>query len=415
MLSLALVPLMLFWGTLFYFAMVDEVDDEIDDALEQYANLIVERCREGRVLPALNSGSNNSYTIVPATDEDIAEFIVPKFKDCEVFIPEKNEMEPARVMTKIFTAHDGRYLKLEVATPTIDKDDLVETILLWSIILLAILIVAVIVVASLVFRRTLQPLYALLKWLEGYTPGEKYRPVPNDTQIAEFRHLNEAAQSAVERSEQQIEHEKQFIGNASHELQTPLAVIGNRVEYLINHTSPTEEQLTELLKIEQSLRHSVRLNRTLLLLMRIDSGQIGECEDVDLKMIVEEAVENCQEIYSERELVCRVSLPDNLYIYMNDSLARMLVTNLVKNAFLYTADAGHIDISLSDKSLVVINDGTNPLDSERVFDRFYTRSSRTTGTGLGLAIVKSIAEHYNYHVAYSYVNGRHNFTIDFKR
>lgn len=427
MLSLALVPLMLLWGTLFYYAMVGEINDEVDDALEQYADLIVERCREGRVLPSLNSGSNNSYTITPATDEDIALYFVPKFRDADVFIPEKREMEPARVMTKVFTADDGRYLKLEVATPTFEKHDLIETILLWSVALLALLLVAVVVVASFVYRRTLRPLYALLKWLEGYAPGQPYIPVPNNTHIREFRLLNEAAQSAVDRSEQQLQHEKQFIGNASHELQTPLAVIGNRVEYLINQTSPSEEQLAELIKIEQSVRHSVRLNRTLLLLMRIDGGHVEESEEVDFVTLVEEVSESCAEVYADRGLQCTTNCEfsavngGHLFIYMNESLARMLVVNLVKNAYIYTPDGGSISITLRDESLTVANDGSESLDATCVFDRFYTRSSRkakgrtiASGTGLGLAIVKSIGEHYGFKVGYSFTNGRHCFEVRFK-
>lgn len=413
-LAMTLLPIMALWGTLFYFTMVSEINDEADDSLEQYASLIITRCREGRTLPALNSGSNNSYTIKPITPSEAQPYLSPTFHDEEVFIPEKNELEPARVMTIAFLDEDGRYLLLKVATPTFDKDDLVEAILIWTVSLFALLIIVVVVVATLSMRRTLRPLYALLSWLDGYTPGSGHQTILNDTDITEFRHLNKAAESAVNRSEDMLDRQKQFIGNASHELQTPLAVVSNRVEYLINNTSPSEEQLTELIKIDQSLRHNIRLNRTLLQLVRIESGEVAESEEVDIAEIIRESVDTCNEIYEGKAIECHITAPNHLYIYINETLARTLVVNLVKNAYLHSEEGSSIEITLSDIALSISNSGTEPLDKGRVFDRFYTRTTREGSTGLGLAIVRSIANHYGYTASYNHEADRHRFTIAFK-
>lgn len=413
-LASTLLPIMVLWGTLFYFTMVHEINDETDDALRQYTALIIRRSLEGRILPALNNGSNNSYTIEPITAAEAKAYLSATFHDEDVYIPEKRETEPARVMTKAFRDMDGDYMLLKVATPTIDKNDLVETILWWIMSLFTLLVVIVIAVSTLSIRRTLQPLYALLGWLDGYTPGHSHSKVPNDTDIKELRQLNEAAQSAVDRSEELLDRQKQFIGNASHELQTPLAVINNRVEHIIDNTSPTEEQLAELMKIKRSLRHSIRLNRTLLQLMRIDSGEVAESEDVDIVEIMNDVVESCREIYSERGIGCTINSPDNLSIYINEALARTLVSNLVKNAFLHGSAEGDIVIELSNKRLTISNMGGEALDASRVFDRFYTRTSREGSTGLGLAIVKSICDHYGYGLGYTFRGGRHIFSIDLR-
>ncbi len=415
-LSATLLPLMVMWATLFCFTLVREIHHEVDEALEEYAALIMDRCCEGRQLPALNSGSNNSYTLQPIDAAEAEEYLVPRFRDEEVYIPEKGEDEPARVMTVAFQDGEGRYLLLELATPTFEKDDLIETVLWWLVSLFAILIIVVIVVATLSMRRTLRPLYALLKWLDGYTPGSKHIRVPNDTHITELRRLNEAAQSAVDRSEAMLEAQKQFIGNASHELQTPLAVMSNRVEHLINYTNPTEKQLEELVKIDKSLRHSIRLNRTLLQLTRIDSGEVAASEDVDLVPILKEVVESCSEIYEVKGTRCVVEADEHLYIYVSESLARILILNLIKNAFVHGTEGGIIEVALGGGKLKVSNVGDRPLDSTRLFDRFYTLASHEagTGTGLGLAIVKSICDHYGYNVRYDYAAQHHTFTVEFK-
>lgn len=413
-LAMTLLPIMALWGTLFYFTMVREINDEADDSLEQYASLIITRCREGRALPSLNSGSNNSYTLQPVTTAEAEAHLSPTFHDEEMFIHEKNEREPARVMTIAFRDNDDRYLLLTVATPTFEKDDLVETILWWTVSLFALLMIVVIIVSTLSVRRTLRPLYALLSWLDGYTPGQGHHTIPNDTDIKELSRLNEAAESAVNRSEDMLDRQKQFIGNASHELQTPLAVVSNRVEYLINQTAPTEEQLTELVKIDRSLRHSIRLNRTLLQLVRIESGEVAESDDVDIAELVRESADRCTEIYEDRAMECQVTTPEHLYIYINETLARTLISNLTKNAFVHSASQSHIKVTLTDATLHISNDGTEALDHSRVFDRFYTQTSREGSTGLGLAIVKSICDHYRYGLTYDYKDGRHHFTVTLK-
>lgn len=412
-LAVTLIPITAIWAMLFYFAMIREVNDETDDSLRAYAQLIVRRCYEGRPLPMLNSGSNNIYTIEPATEQYIAQYDGAEFYDKSVYIPEHDETEPARVMEMLFKDNDGRYLKLTVSTPTIDKQDIRRTILGWSITLFTLLLIVVLSISMIIIRRSLRPLYALLKWLDGYKPGDSAQSVPNDTYIKEFRRLNEAAQQAVNRSEELLDRQTQFIGNASHELQTPLAVIGNRVEYIIDHLAPNEPQLIELMKIQQSLRHSVRLNRTLLMLMRIESGQVAESSECDINAIVAEIVGTMSEIYEERGLECVVNEESHLCLYINETLARTLIGNLIKNSFIYATERSHITITLGEHSLRIENEGGEPLDKERVFDRFYTHTSREGSTGLGLAIVRSIATHYGYKAEYDFTNNRHIFTLIF--
>lgn len=410
-----LVPIMVLWAAMFYLSIQREIVEETDDALDEYAELIITRYNEGRVLPALNSGGKSIYSLEPLTDAEARMMPRERYYDKEVYIPEHDDTEPARVLSRVFHDDEGRLLLIEVAMPTIEKDDLLATILGWCVALFGLLFVVVVVISMVVFRGVLRPLYALLKWLDDYTPGEGYTPVPNSTDIREFRKLNEAADRAVKRSEEMVESEKQFIANASHELQTPLAVIGNRVEHIIDHTSPTEEQLAELVKIQQSLRHSIRLNRTLLQLMRIDNGDVAESTRVDVVDVVREAVESCCEIYGAKGIDCRASLPDELYLYINETLLRTLVVNLVKNAFVHSAEGGVVDVVLNDRCFVVSNEGCEPLDGEHVFDRFYTRTSREGSTGLGLAIVKAVAEHYGFGVEYAYADGKHIFTVRFIR
>lgn len=186
-LSLALLPLMALWGVLFYFTMVDEINDEADDALEDYSELIVKRMLAGRELPKPNNGSNNSYSIVPIGAPEAAVRPHIDYYDAEVYIPEKEETEPARVLTTIFQDADGAYYELKVATPTFEKDDLLRAILYWVVFLYLLLLLTTISLTVWVFHRSMRPLYELLRWLDDYTPGRRGAPVPCSTRIVDFR------------------------------------------------------------------------------------------------------------------------------------------------------------------------------------------------------------------------------------
>ena len=300
-LSAVLIPLMALWATLFYFMTVDEINDEADDALADYSELIIIRMLAGRELPPLNSGSNNSYSITPI-DREYAEsksHII--YYDAEVYIPEKEETEPARILSTIFRDNDDNYYELKVAMPTFEKNDLVRTILFWIILLYLILLFTLIGLTTWIFHHSMKPLYALLQWLDSYTPGKHNSPVPDNTNITEFHRLNVAAQEAAHRSEELFERQKQFIGNASHELQTPLAILGNRIEWLLDKTEPNEKQVEELFKMQRSLNHIVRLNKTLLLLTKIENGQFPESEDVDIADLIREQAPLYNEIYESRQ------------------------------------------------------------------------------------------------------------------
>lgn len=410
-LSAVLIPLMALWGMLFFLMTVDEIHDEADDALDDYAELIIIRMLAGRELPSLNSGSNNSYSITPVDREYADSRSHIEYYDAEVYIPEKGETEPARILSTIFQDNDDNYYELKVAMPTFEKDDLVRTILFWIVLLYLLLLLTLIGVTTWIFHRSMQPLYALLRWLDHFTPGRHNDPVPDDTNITEFHRLNVAAQEAADRSEELFESQKQFIGNASHELQTPLAILGNRIEWLLDNTDPNEKQVEELFKMQRSLNHIVRLNKTLLLLAKIENGQFPESSEVDIAALIREQAPLYNEIYESRHIDCRIDLPEQFVVTMNDSLASTLVTNLLKNAYIHTEPNHGIDISLCNRTLVVANDGDTPLDGTHIFERFYQGNKKEGSTGLGLALVKAVCRYYNLGLAYDYIEGKHRFSV----
>ena len=177
-LGLALLVIMSLWATLFYYTMVDEIRDEADDSLEDYSSLIITRVLAGRELPQVGDGSNNSFTLTPVDAAYAAAQPHLKYEDHDFYIAEKQETEPARVLTTIFHDEQSRYYELRVATPTFEKTDLFQSILWWVVALYVVLLLITLGVTMLIFYGSMRPMYAMLQWLDSYKPGAKPSPVP---------------------------------------------------------------------------------------------------------------------------------------------------------------------------------------------------------------------------------------------
>lgn len=188
---------------------------------------------------------------------------------------------------------------------------------------------------------------------------------PSRPPVTEFRKLNDAARRYAERAESSFERQKQFIGNASHEMQTPLAVCRNRLEMLVDDAHAlTGEQLGEIAKVQRTLDYLVRLNRSLLLLSKIDNGQFPEAEEVDVNALVRRTAEDMEEIYAYRSM--RFALVDEgpLTARMNPSLAGSVVANLLKNAFVHGDEGGEVTVRVAPRRFTVCNSGAGgPLDA----------------------------------------------------
>ena len=411
-LAMVLLPLMAAWAALFYFKTLDEINDETDDALDEFSDIVISRVLSGREMPS-NIGANILYDIIPIGRQFAQDHPSIRYYFNDEYFPSIGK-EPARVLTTVFMTDGGEYFLLKAYTPTIDKEELMQGTLVWVVILYFALLITVMMVTVLVFYRNMRPLYRLLEWLDRFKVGGQNPPLDNPTGISEFKKLNVAAEKALGRYEEAFEAQKEFIGNASHELQTPLAVMGNRIEWLLDNTDLDEKQIGELLGIQRTLGGVVRLNRTLLLLTKIDNRQFPESTDVDIPEMLEESVELFSEIYADKDIKVEFSRSDSLTVRMNESLARTLTGNLLKNAYIYTRTGGMIRISVSGRTMEIANTGDRALDGDHIFDRFYKSGGREGALGLGLALVGAVQRYYSLDVGYRFEGGMHIFSVKWK-
>ncbi len=402
------------WGIFFFRSMVAEVNDETDDMLEAYSADIILRWISGMEIPSVDNGSNNTYYIKSVPEEQVAGMPRISYENSMIYIASKGETEAARIRHQIFMDGENEYYELTVAVPTFERQDLFRAILKWIVFLYIILLAGGIGITIVVVEYNFKPLRALLKWFDSYVPGKKNPPVPCDDSIEEFRILSVATQNAADRIEKQYELQNQFIGNASHELQTPLAVCSGKIEMMLDSDEElSAQQAEDLMQVHRKLQGMIRLNKTLLLMTKIDNGQFIDVSEIDLSAIMRDSVSMLDDIYSAKGVSSEVEVEDNVRIRMNEQLCSVLFTNLLKNAYMHSPSGSVVNVRLSAKSLVVSNDGDTPLDKLRIFDRFYQGRGRKEGSsGLGLALVKSVCGRYSFGLDYEY-DGRHNFTVIF--
>ena len=400
------------WAVCFYFAIVDEINDEIDDSLEDYSELIIIRSLAGKELPSSDSGSNNQYFLREVSEAYVRTRERIRYQDTMVYIAEKKETEPARILTTIFRNDAGQYYELSVSTPTIEKQDLRESIFYLLIGLFVILLVTILIINIWVFYRSMKPFYVLLHWLGDYRLGQTHKPLYNPTHTSEFKKLNDTVVRFAQHSEEVFQQQKQFIGNASHEIQTPLAVCRNRLEMLMEDETLTELQLGEIIKTYETLEYVSKLNKSLLLLSKIDNHQYSETSKVCLNDVLHSLIPDFEEVYAFKEVSLSLEENARLCADMNEVLATVLMTNLLKNAFVHNVEDGSIRITINRDSICFSNTGTLvALDEKRVFERFYQGNKKEGSTGLGLAIANAVCRQFNLELKYVFKDGMHQFWV----
>ena len=408
-LALLLFLLMAVWGVLFYYAIIDEVVDETDDTLENYGEILMESALHDPSILETEGSLMSFYKFTPISEEEGRHYR-QVFYDATVYIELEDEDEPVRVMCTAFRMPDGQYYELKLMISILERDDMVEAMLWYLGALFLLFLICTSIGIQLVLKGVFRPLHRLLDWLHCIQPGKEVPPLDNPTKIREFRQLSDAALDMGNRSYKAYEEQKQFIENAS---QTPLAIVRGKVELLAESEGMTEQQMEQLDEIYATLGRAVKLNKSLLLLSRIENGQYTEMEDVSVDEILDELLPDLMDIYEHKQVrLIRKREEQPFIIRCNHSLAQILVSNLVKNSLLHNREGGELQVLTTPTSLVIKNTGDVPLDGEKLFRRFYHgMDGKKDSTGLGLAIARSIALSSSLKLTYEWQDGMHTFRL----
>ncbi len=223
------------------------------------------------------------------------------------------------------------------------------------------------------------------------------------TRISEFRALNKAIAAMTDKIHRDYTSLKEFTENASHEIQTPLAIIKNKLELLIQDENLAEEQALHIKAVYDAASRLSKLNQVLLLLTKIEHHQFIEKERINLSNLLTNQLDHYQELISARNLELVTDIAPGISIFMNPMLAEILITNLLSNTIKHNIPNGEIRIILSNGTLSIQNPGNPPSQkTEMLFDRFKKGTSNTDSLRLGLFLVKTICETQQLRIHYSF-------------
>lgn len=324
-----------------------------------------------------------------------------------------NENEPYRVLLTPITIDNSLY-HLKARINLVESEDLIKNIALLFFIILALLLTGLFFITKRLSTKLWEPFYAILNQIEQFEIDKNTQPKKIETSIEEFYRLNTSINHLIERNTLIYQSQQEFIENAAHELQTPLAVFQAKLETLMQHPDLTPNQAEILVKLTESSARLNRLNKNLLLLSKIDNSHFNDKENISLKEIIEKQLEFFTEQAEEKNISIKLEINADITIRSNSVLMEILVSNLLLNSIRHNIQDGSVMVTLNQNCLTISNTGNKqPIPSEKLFQRFSKTNPSAKGSGLGLAIVKKVTDLNNWSVDYTFQVDSHRFIVKF--
>lgn len=312
------------------------------------------------------------------------------------------------LMDVINHVHNGMPL------PQLDlEEDIMHGLMIQFVLISGVMSLSFLVIILFLTKRIWHPFDDTLKKIERFNLDKSEIPTFLPTDTKEFVRLNESIGKLMERNLKTYKEKKEFTENASHELQTPIAIFQSKLDLLLQEElNETQSQIISELYLVSS--RMSRLNKNLLLLAKIENKQYKETELVDLTEYINNDLPLYRDLYPNHTIKLIDKRRDQLKILTNPTLLNSLITNLVINAIHHSPVNGNIEIELNNDMLSISNEAKEgALDDKILFHRYNT--DKKNSNGLGLAIVKAICTYHGWQVSYLFHAEKHIFQVDFRK
>ncbi len=336
------------------------------------------------------SDSLYSYSVYDSIEQELIPFRVLR---CGVIIQNKN-------------------YELIIRESVVGSSDLVQAIVVIQTSLLILLLIGFIFINQNLSKKIWSPFYAILEKLKQYQIDKdtQIKLPPSDT--TEFEDLRITVEQLVSKNRNAYLSQKEFTENASHELQTPLAIFQSKLELLMQTHNITREQADLISDLSNANDRIARLNKNLLLLSKIENNQFPSKQPVLLKEAVEKTLYLYKEKAEVKKMKTTVTDESETKVNVNPTLLDILLSNLISNGLKHSPEESELKIHIEKNTLHILNQGEPLKNPEKLFQRFNRESRTATGSGLGLAIVKEICDVEGFKIEY-YFTDQHYFKVSF--
>lgn len=330
-----------------------------------------------------------------------------------LYEPTSGEMEPFRILYAPVTINNKKFTYIE-KTNLVEMEGMVVSIAMMFLCIIVILLAGIIYISRESAAKIWQPFYDTLRKIQDFEIDKNREPNFAPTDIKEFDSLNKSIEKLIEKNTAIYKSQREFVENAAHELQTPLALFQTKVDLLAQYEGLPEEVSDMVGALTNDISRMNRLNKNLLLLSKIDNDTYLEKQLVQMNNLLEKHIDFFKEQGEPKNLSFKLELDVQLSVTTNPALAEVLVNNLFMNAIRHNVQDGEIIITTTQNAVTFANNGSNQsLSADRLFNRFAKENPSSQGNGLGLAIIKKIAELNHWDISYYFKGGKHHFTITF--
>ena len=332
-------------------------------------------------------------------------FIVEKPHDFLHF----EEIDRFRCLSKVIYLNKKPY-RFNIETNIEETQETIFFISITTVFLFVLIVGGLLFLNRRLSKSVWKPFRETLDQLKTFSLNNQTKIEFSKTDVSEFDELNQSLTKLIEHNVSVYKTQKEFTENASHELQTPLAILKNKLDILLQNQDLTEKQYQIAEEMNRALSRSSRINKNLLLLAKIDNKQF-DSETFHLDEVLNQSLEILQEHFEQKNISVNTEISDNVKVNGNIGLTEVLINNLILNAIRHTSINGSILIRLSQSEFEVSNSGTDKLNGDLLFKRFSRFSKDNNGSGLGLAIVQEICKSQNWTIDYRFENNNHIFSV----
>jgi signal transduction histidine kinase len=399
-------------AVLLYFTIKKVIYKQVDDSLRTEKTIIADQLKQTDSIPDFEATFGHQIEV------KLLNYHVPNYhsiKDTDIYDATSDSFIPFRYIYARGNTLEKKGYIITIYQAINEKNELLKDISLYLFFLFFSLLLISILINYLISRNLWKPFYDSVT-IAGRFDIQSDKPLDlPETDIEEFNQLNEVFDTMTRKMRDDYLNLKEFSENASHEIQTPLAVIRSKTDLLMQQKNLNKESINLLKSINEATTKLYKLNQGLLMISKIENQVFHEKKKISLKQIVEKGLNNYREIMQLKNIEVEVHAIDEAYAEMNEVLADVLISNLLSNAVRFNFDGGFIKCNIDNKFFTLTNSGspmrTNPDD---LFRRFHKNSENPQSVGLGLSIVKKITDSYGMVITYKCIDTVHELKLRYR-
>ncbi len=389
-----------------YFLVKNILKEEVDESLIAASRKIKSYISDNNKIPETNVFTKE----IIAFEKINTPICDTGFSNLQIKLSAKGKLHQSRKFTFVVSNNQQLY-KASIASPIEGIGDLTKTILMITMITIFAIIVISILANRVILSKLWLPFYESLHVLNGFKIDNPVPLVFPKTNINEFNFMIGSLQASTQKETETYKSLKEFTENASHEIQTPLAIIRSKLDILIQQDNFIETGSETSRSLYCAIDKLSKLSKSLLLIAKIDNHGFENKTCINFKPKIEDKLDQFQELWQMNDISITSSLL-NATILANENLMDILLNNLLSNATKHNILTGNIHIATDQNFLSVNNTGAAlALDKLKIFNRFYKQEQHSESNGLGLSIVKQICDKSGIDISYEFDNNNHCFIL----